>query len=465
MLCAAVFGTADNSWNRFRGPNGRGVSLTAHSLPTELGPETACRYFIPLPPGHSSPIVHGGRVFLTAFEGERLWTIALRLEDGAELWRAEAPRTRVSKVDQRNNAASPTPAADDEQIVVFFPDFGMLAYDHDGNELWQMPLGPFHNLYGMGASPVLVDGAAILALDQNLDSCLLSVDAQSGEERWRTPRPYARSGHCTPVVDRRPDGDTHVLLPGSFYFDAYDLESGERVWWVSGLSFEMKSVPVLHDGTVYVNGYGSPMNQPGNQIELPPFPEVIAARDANGSGKVDKGEMPPNRAAAWFEFVDLDGSGALGPGEWSYLQDALASLNGVLAIATGGRGDRTADAVHWAWRRNVPQLPSPLLLGDALLLVDDSGGLASVLEVADGSLRQRGRIDGAIDNYYASPVMGDDKVFLVSESGIVSVLPTDGSLTARAVNPLGARCYATPALVEDHLLVRTESGLYSFGGE
>ena len=138
---------------------------------------------------------------------------------------------------------------------------------------------------------------------------------------------------------------------------------------MSGLSFEMKSVPLLHDGIVYINGYGSPLNQPGNQVEVDPFDAVIAANDADGDGRIGADEMPEGRAAAWHGFMDLDADGTLDTGEWQYLRDALASLNGMLAIRAGGEGDRTADAVVWSYRRSVPQLPSPLLIDDVLYML------------------------------------------------------------------------------------------------
>ena len=73
-------------------------------------------------------------------------------------------RERAAKLDPRNNPASPTPAVDADTVVVFFEDFGMVAYDHAGDELWHLPLGPFNNEYGMGASPVLVERPGVSGL-------------------------------------------------------------------------------------------------------------------------------------------------------------------------------------------------------------------------------------------------------------------------------------------------------------
>ncbi|MHC5065756.1 MAG: outer membrane protein assembly factor BamB family protein [Planctomycetota bacterium] len=451
-------------WSRFRGPNGDGVA-EGGSLPVEFGVDKNLVWRTPLPPGHSSPVLLGEKIFLTATEEEKLYTYCLRRESGEILWRKEAPRDRVSKLDGRNNDASPSPVADKDTVVVFFNDYGMLAYDHDGEERWRLPLGPFDNLYGMGASPVLVGNKVILACDQNRNSYLIAVDKSSGEELWKVDRPRATSGHCTPILYQPDEGGLQLILPGSFLLDAYEVETGERVWWVSGLCFEMKSVPVLHEGVIYINGYGSPLNQPGRQVVLPDFDEIIASNDKDESGDISRDEMPESRASGYFGFVDLDGNKKLDKSDWDYLQAVLASVNGMLAIKAGGKGDMTEENVNWTYHRSIPQLPSPLIYKDVLYMLHDNGGLLTTFEPASGEVIERGRIEGTNDGFYASPVAGDDKIYMVSLSGMVAVLAAGGSIETLAVNELDEPCYATPAIAGGRIYLRTELALYCFGLE
>ena len=65
-----------------------------------------------------------------------------------------------------------------------------------------MPLGPFNNIYGMGASPVIVGDLVVLACDQSLGSFIMAVDKRTGRVRWKVDRPEAKSGHSTPVLWR-----------------------------------------------------------------------------------------------------------------------------------------------------------------------------------------------------------------------------------------------------------------------
>ena len=166
----------------------------------------------------------------------------------------------------------------------------------------------------------------------------------------------------------------------------------------------MKSTHVLHEGIIYINGYGSPLNQPGVQIKLPTFAKILETNDSDADKLISRPEMPRSRAAGFFEFVDLDGNGSLGKKEWGFLTAALASRNGLLAIRAGGRGDMTAKNVIWTYHRSIPQLPSPLLYGGVLYMLNDQGGLISTLKPATGERIERGRLKGASDNYYASPL-------------------------------------------------------------
>src|SRR5215469_16321284 len=106
-------------WPRFRGPNGAGVAETA-SLPDSLGPDKHVVWKTALPPGHSSPVISGDHVFVTAFERDKLLTIALNRTTGKILWRRESPRDRHEKLDSQNSPASPTPVADGRNVYIFF---------------------------------------------------------------------------------------------------------------------------------------------------------------------------------------------------------------------------------------------------------------------------------------------------------------------------------------------------------
>jgi outer membrane protein assembly factor BamB len=450
-------------WDRFRGPNGSGVA-DGSALPVRFGPDLEVRWKSAAPAGHSSPILAGDLIVITGEEGGELLTLAYDRTTGRERWRRAAPRPRRETLDDRNGPAAPSAATDALRIVVFFGDYGALAYDHAGTELWRRPFGPFRNVYGMGASPILADGRVILPLDQQVGSTLVALDAATGELLWQVDRPEAKSGHSTAVLHRPTGGEAQVVLPGSFYLTAYSLEDGERLWWVRGLSFEMKSTPALSDSMLYINGYGSPMNEQGQSVRLDPFEQTLAARDADRDGRLDAGEAPEGLARDWFSFNDLDADGALDAAEWAYFQETLDSRNSMLAVRlpeASARGDLTASHVAWQTFDKVPQLPSPLVYRDVVWMINDRG-IATSFRAESGETIAQGRLEGALDSYYSSPVAGDGKVYLVGRSGKVAVLPADGTLAPIAVNDLDETIVATPAIAGGVLYLRTRSALYAF---
>jgi outer membrane protein assembly factor BamB len=451
-----------DEWKRFRGPNGSGLS-EATRVPTVFGLEKNLAWRLPLPQGHSSPILYGNRIYLTGMRDDQtLVTLAIDRTTGKLIWERPAPKVKTTVVDKRNNPASPSPAVEENGVYVFFPDYGMVAYDASGKELWTMPLGPFNNIYGMGASPVIVGDHVILACDQSLGSYIMAVNKRTGRVAWKVDRPEAKSGHSTPILWRGPDGRDQVLLPGPFLLTAYDAETGKKLWWVGGLSFEMKSTPVISGDTIYVNGYGAPVNDPGNKVSVPMADEVWKTADQDGNGVISQAEFPKFTPAFWFVVADLDTNGSLTKDEWAYYRAALDSENGMLAIRLGGSGDMTDSAIRWKYQRSVPQLPSPLIYQGVLYMVNDNG-IVTTLNPQTGDVLKQGRLTGAPGAVFASPVAADGHVFFATEAGAIVVVSPGGDLEVEQVNPLNEEVYATPALADGRIYVRTTRALYAFG--
>jgi outer membrane protein assembly factor BamB len=461
ITCAQI---SSSGWNRFRGPNGTGVSVDSR-IPTEFGADKNLLWKTEIPRGYSSPVLENGKIFLTALEDEKLMTICLGLADGREAWRKQAPRDRMEKLDPRNHPASASPVVENGRVFVFFPDFGLIAYQTDGKELWRRALGPFTNLYGMGASPIVVDGLVVLVCDQNLDSYVIALDAKTGEVVWKTPREEATSGHCSPVVYRPdPDQPAQIVVAGSFHLTSYQSTTGKKLWWVRGLCFEMKSTPFLTGDIAYINGFGSPQNEPDQNFEIFEFGKVIASKDRDNDGNLSLEEMPDELSKNFFPAVDLDENQRLNEKEWEYFRASIVSKNSIMAIRLGGSGDVTQQNTLWKYHKNIPQLPSPLVIGNQLLMISDRGIVTS-LDPESGSEQFKGRLRGAPGNVYASPVAAGNKILFATTSGKIAVVESGDTLNVVAVNDLGEGIFATPAIFENRIYVRTDKALYCFGPE
>lgn len=449
-------------WDRFRGPNGSGVAATS-GLPAEFGPAKNVVWKTGLPAGHSSPVVSRDRIFVTAAAEEKLFTIALDRATGSMVWRAEAPRARKEKLHALNHPASPSPVADGRNVWVFFPDYGMLSYTWDGKERWRTPLGPFQNVYGIGVSPVLADDKVILVIDQNRDSYILALGRNDGRVKWKRPRPEALSGSSTPIVIARPGAPAQILAPSSFRMDVYSAADGEAAWWVRGLPAEMKSVPVLSEDTVYISGYNSPENEAGKTTPAEPWKTVLARQDANHDGFLQKDEAPGQREKRYWEFIDLSGDGKVDESEWKIWEISVVAENGLYAFRIGGAGDLTG-RLAWKFQRSIPQLPSLVLYQDILYMINDKGVLTT-LHPKTGEAYKQARLRGVSDDYYASPVAADGKVFFASHKGVVAVLKAGPDQELLAANNFDDEIFATPAIADSRIYIRTRSALYCIGNK
>jgi len=231
-------------WPRFRGPGGLGVSDN-RNLPVHFGPEESVVWKTGLFPGESSPVIAGDRMFLTGASDESLVTYGLDRDTGRILWQRSLPRERDQRYHRINSAASPTPVTDGDVLVVFFGDFGLIAYELDGSERWRLPFGPLNNVNGHGASPILADGKVIMVCDQDSGSYMIAVDKDSGRILWRTERPEVTRGYSTPSVFRRNDHPPELIVPGSYQLIAYSLDQGKKLWWLRGMAWQLKSAPLI----------------------------------------------------------------------------------------------------------------------------------------------------------------------------------------------------------------------------
>ena len=214
--------------------------------------------------GQSSPVVWDGLVFVTAIDGPRRETQiveAVDLETGALQWRHSLPSSQPVEVTNFVAKGAPTPWVDGERVYYLFEsgDFGALG--HDGQPVWSRSLKADYGEiegYGLGSSLAANGEALFLLAAHDGPSYLLAIDPASGETRWKADRP-ARSSWTTPIVV---PGDAGQLVVVSIdgMVEAYDAASGERVWWLDGLSGNSLPSPVLAGARIVVPSMDSRSN-------------------------------------------------------------------------------------------------------------------------------------------------------------------------------------------------------------
>ena len=459
LLAVLAAACEAGEWQRFRGPNGAGVAEDGR-LPREIGPEKNVVWKTSVLAGKSSPVVTKDRIYLTGHENGKLFTLAFDRGTGKQLWRREAPGHRDEKRNKLNDPASPTPATDGTDVYVFFAGYGLVSYDREGKERWKVPLGPFTNFHGMGASPVYADGKVIMICDQDIEAFLIAVDRNSGKQVWKVDRPEMVHSFSTPIVYRNKAGRTELIVPGSYQMNSYDIATGELLWRVRGLTYQAKSGPVIVDDVLYFNGW-APGGEPSERMELPAFEQMAPQYDKDRDGKLSKEEIPKNWHPANWDMQDLNKDGLFDAKDWQYYTMRRTSSNATTAIRMGGRGDVTATHVLWRYDRSLPDVPGVLHYRGVLYLVRN-GGILQTLDPATGKAHKLGRLSHAMDEYYASPVAGDGKVYLFSRNGTLSVLEPGADWGVAATAEFNEEVFATPAIADGHIWVRTATALYDF---
>ena len=485
VLTAIIGGRAqapgDGGWTQFRGPNATGIAGGTAAPPIEFGPSKNLLWRTPLSSGHSSPVVWGDRVFLTGFDVKRkmLEVIGLNRTDGAIVWRRDVPVKQLEPVHEVSSPATATPVVDGERVYVYFASYGLLAYDLEGKPRWELPLPHVEVPFGSGTSPIRAGELIILNRLAPTDPFLMAVDRRTGKIKWQTPHQFPagmmgpRASYSTPVV-----AGHEVVIHGAGRIDAYDVVTGKRDWWVTALS-NGTSTPAVSGDVVYVSTW-SALGETNQWPALPDFATAVRQYDSDHSGTLSEKELPsdlllftrPDTAGVpgadvsvrtAFGMFDSNGDTAIDAKEWTETIDGLKARkaeHGLLAVKTGGQGDVTASHVLWREKSSIPEVPSPLFYQNRVYLVRN-GGIVSCLDATSGKFVYRARL-GAPGPYYSSPIEAGDRLIAASGEGTVVVFRAGDSLDVLARNDLGEPIFATPAVSNGVLYVRTASGLSAF---
>lgn len=427
-------GASLGSWPSFRGTNASGVA-EGQNLPdkwnVQTGTNVLWRATIP-GLAHSSPVIWGNRLFVTTAvssnptatfrpglygdgdastdRSRQRWIVmALDKQTGKTLWeRVAVEGLPLDKRHIKSTYASSTPATDGRIVVAWFGSQGVFAYDMNGNLRWKVDLGradvgaydiPSYE-WGPASSPIIWNGMVILQCDNQTDSFVIALNAESGETVWKTERMELPSWG-TPTVVTTSAGPVLVTNASNF-IRAYEPGTGKELWKLGGSSKITAPTPVAGEGVVVVAS--------GRQPEGPIF---VVRPEARG---------------------DLTLS-----------------------------GNRTSsDGVVWSRIARGPYMPTPLIYRGALYVLNNNGVFDSY-NLRTGEEIYRQRLPNIGSGFSASPVAADGKIYLSSEDGEITVVAAGGSFRRIAANDMGEPLMATPAISEGVIYVRSSKSVFAIG--
>lgn len=401
ISCLVSMSRAED-WPEFRGPTGQGL-VTKGELPTTWGKDKNIAWKQAIPgKGWSSPIVVGGRVYLTTAapvkdsNGLSLEALCLDAGNGAILWEKEIFRQdgkRSPSIHSKNSHASPTPLIRGEKLFVHFGHQGTACLNLKGDVLWQNVSLRYAPVHGNGGSPILVDDLLVFSCDGGDQRFIAALDVADSKVRWKTDRTAEtdRNFSFSTSLLIEVNGQKQIISPGSGAVTAYDPVNGKEIWWVRYKGYSVVPRPVYGHGLIFVStGYDRPS---------------------------------------------------------------------FLAIRADGKGDVTDTHVVWKTNKAAPLTPSPLLVGEELYTVSDSG-MACCRDARTGEIHWQERLGGT---YSASPLLAGGKLYFLSEQGSTAVVRAEKRFQLVAKNVLGERSLASPAAASGALFIRTEKHLYRIG--
>ncbi|MCK4746512.1 MAG: PQQ-binding-like beta-propeller repeat protein, partial [Bacteroidales bacterium] len=173
-------------WLQFRGPNASGIAPENADPPIRFNALTNLLWKTEMLPGWSSPCIVNDRIFLTGYNDSDslLYTVAINRENGEILWRGSVLPHGYYDMHPINTYANASVASDGEKIFASFPNYGLIAYDLDGNMLWDFTHETLSHFYGGGCSPLIADSVVIIMINSNQDPRFMAIDCQTGDSVW-----------------------------------------------------------------------------------------------------------------------------------------------------------------------------------------------------------------------------------------------------------------------------------------
>jgi len=387
-----------STWARFRGPNGQGVVESA-SLPVQWNADSVA-WKTTLPgTGHSSPVIWKNQVYVTYSIEQPLQGVVAGLDTatGQVLWKTSYP-LKKSRLNSLNNVAASTPAIDAKYLYVLWPsedELVLTALAHDGDKKWSQNFGHVNSRHGICVSPMVYHDLVIFSQEQYEKNPTL-------ESRWL-------------AVDRR-NGEIRWALKRSNRSPSYITPC-------------LYTDPSGQDQLIFTSqAHGMTAIAPDTGRVLWELPDVCADRTVGSP------------VLAGHCIIAASGSGGGGK---------------TLVFVQPGSKHTPPRILHTVKNKQIPYTPTMLVVKDRLFAFRDSGTLAcwniqSGTPLWSEPLKHR---------FHGSPIAVGDHLYCISTKGDVVVVRAGDTYQPLAVNPLGEKSHATPAVAGNRIFLRTLSTL------
>lgn len=403
-------------WPSWRGPSGTG-RVAESTAPSTWSAEENVRWKVPLPgPGNSSPIEHGGRVWVTQFDkatSERQLR-CYSSKTGDELWVRSVKSSASEPTHPTNPYCAASPVTDGKNVVAFFGDAGLCCFSVEGEMLWQRQLGSLQHLFGQGASPLIHGDLVTMNFGPGLEQFWITLNLRTGEEVWKLTidKVDAPSPFDQPDGPKLPPG-TKLRDPFGTWATPLLVTTEKRNELVLAFPNELRAVNPTTGETLWT------CDKLGNQILASPI----------------------------------------------LVGDQIVCLGSTaMAVETGGEGDVTASHRKWFEEEDRPRIGTGVGF-ERFVIANTMQGVVECLSLDSGDRMWQKRLAGSSSGggSWSSLVAAGQRIFATNKDGSVFVFKANPEYELVATNRLHEKTNATPALGADHILIRTDKHLWCIG--
>lgn len=433
-LLATTASAPANNWPSFRGPEGSGIGTGSPPTTWNIATGENIAWKADIEGlALASPIIWGDRLFLTTAVSSKAdpkfapdpsfgydiqreketwgWKVlCLDKKTGRRVWEKTA-HSGVPKNGRHSESthANPTPATDGSSLIALFGSEGLFCYGLDGSLNWKTDLGNLSAApdghpkleWGFSSSPIIFKDRVLVQCDVQGGCFVAVIDLKTGKELRRIKRDDVPTW-ATPNAFTH-DGRDLIICNGYRNAAAYDLQSGDRIWWYRGRGDVPVPRPIFAHGLIYMTAAHGGRN-------------VLAVQSDAKGDLTPTVDSPNPRGLAWF---------------------------------TGRKGS---------------YIPTPIVVGSTFFMPNERGVIAA-FDAKTGELFYEKRIvPGRGGSYYASPVAADGRIYITANNGDIHVVKAAREFEKLATNRMNEPAMATPAISDGRLFVRTRSRLYCIGG-
>jgi outer membrane protein assembly factor BamB len=421
FFCSFIFffsisqlaGSQDKNWTHFRGSNLNGLAVT-EKIPLKWD-ESVIKWKTEIhDKGYSSPVIFNNQIWVTTAktDGKELYAVCVDFKTGKIIYDIKVfTPDEIPGKHSSNSYASPTPCIEKGFVYVHYGSMGTACINTaNGSIVWKRTDFKCRHVQGPASSPVIYKNLLILHFEGTDVRYIVALDKSNGNIVWRTDRPaepyepiteIGRKAYITPIIINV-KGQDMLISNGSAVCIAYDPNTGREIWRVVDGAESTIAMPFTEKGILYwLTGF----------------------------------------------MVDSDGK----------------KFTEMVAVNPDGKGDITGTNVLWKKRDELSrnQSLSPVIK-DGLIYTINTRNILMCIDAATGEEIWSTHVTS---NYDASPLYVNGNIWFFSIKGEVLAIKAGRKYEVVAESQMDSGIWATPAILRNSVILRTQQYLYRIGGE